>query len=204
MSNNQPHDHDNQDVVESIVPYMPYVLPIGGGVLALTPDLPCTFDFRCNARALAALVGLLRAGGTVGAPVERVMLVGFSAGGHLAVWALSRPRLPKASPMAGQEVVSPRAAIALAGIIDLEAYHADGPDACGGPGTIDSLVGASGAGGRDVVEPGGWLLAYWMGRYHGFIAAPTTTRPELLEVRPGEVPAGGARPYAGPPRPPVE
>ena len=27
------------------------------GVLALTPDLPCTFDFRCNARALAALVG---------------------------------------------------------------------------------------------------------------------------------------------------
>lgn len=26
------------------------------GVLALTPDLPCTFDFRCNARALAALV----------------------------------------------------------------------------------------------------------------------------------------------------
>jgi len=30
-------------------------------VLALTPDLPCTFDFRCNARALAALVGLVRA-----------------------------------------------------------------------------------------------------------------------------------------------
>ncbi len=51
------------------------------GVLTLTPDLPCTFDFRCNARALAALVGALRAGGTFGAPVERVMLVGFSAGG---------------------------------------------------------------------------------------------------------------------------
>jgi len=51
------------------------------GVLALAPDLPCTFDFRCNASALAALVGMLRAGGTFGAPVERVMLVGFSAGG---------------------------------------------------------------------------------------------------------------------------
>jgi hypothetical protein len=51
------------------------------GVLALTLDLPCTFDFRCNARALAALVGSLRAGGTFGAPVNRVMLVGFSAGG---------------------------------------------------------------------------------------------------------------------------
>ncbi|MGE4179968.1 MAG: hypothetical protein AB7J34_09105 [Limisphaerales bacterium] len=30
-----------------------------------------------------------------------------------------------------------------------------------------------GAGGNDVVEPGAWLLAYWMGRYHGFSAAPT-------------------------------
>lgn len=51
------------------------------GVLALTPELPCTFDFRCNARTLAALVGSLRAGGIFGAPVERGMLVGFSAGG---------------------------------------------------------------------------------------------------------------------------
>ena len=51
------------------------------GVLALTPDLPCTFDFRCNARALAALVDLLRRGGTFGGPMDKVMLVGFSAGG---------------------------------------------------------------------------------------------------------------------------
>ncbi len=33
MSNDQAHDQANEDVVESIVPYMPYVLPIGGGVL---------------------------------------------------------------------------------------------------------------------------------------------------------------------------
>ncbi len=31
------------------------------GVLVLTPDLPCTFDFRFNARALATMVGSLRA-----------------------------------------------------------------------------------------------------------------------------------------------
>lgn len=61
------------------------------GVLALTPDLPCTFDFRCNARALAALVGTLRAGGTFGAPVERVMLVGFSAGGLSSLLAADTP-----------------------------------------------------------------------------------------------------------------
>lgn len=61
------------------------------GVLALTPDLPCTFDFRCNARALAALVGALRAGETFGAPVERVMLVGFSAGGLSSLLAANTP-----------------------------------------------------------------------------------------------------------------
>lgn len=61
------------------------------GVLALTPDLPCTFDFRCNARALAALVGSLRAGGTFGDPVERVMLVGFSAGGLSSLLAADTP-----------------------------------------------------------------------------------------------------------------
>jgi pimeloyl-ACP methyl ester carboxylesterase len=61
------------------------------GVLALTPDLPCTFDFRCNARALAALVGSLRAGGTFGAPVERVVLVGFSAGGLSSLLAADTP-----------------------------------------------------------------------------------------------------------------
>lgn len=61
------------------------------GVLVLTPDLPCTFDFRCNARALAALVGSLRAGGTFGDPVERVMLVGFSAGGLSSLLAADTP-----------------------------------------------------------------------------------------------------------------
>jgi dienelactone hydrolase len=61
------------------------------GVLAITPDLPCTFDFRCNARALAALVGSLRAGGAFGPPVQGVMLVGFSAGALSSLLAASTP-----------------------------------------------------------------------------------------------------------------
>ena len=61
------------------------------GVLALAPDLPCTFDFRCNAEALAALVRSLRAGGPFGAPVEKVMLVGFSAGGLSSLLAADTP-----------------------------------------------------------------------------------------------------------------
>jgi pimeloyl-ACP methyl ester carboxylesterase len=61
------------------------------GVLVLTPGLPCTFDFRCNARALSVMVGALRAGGTFGAPAERVMLVGFSAGGLSSLLAADTP-----------------------------------------------------------------------------------------------------------------
>lgn len=58
-----------------------------------------------------------------------------------------------------------------------------------------------GAGGADVVEPGGWLVSYWMGRYHGYLAPPATSRPELVTVGADEVPAGGAKPYDGPGRP---
>jgi hypothetical protein len=58
-----------------------------------------------------------------------------------------------------------------------------------------------GAGGRDVVEPGAWLLAYWMGRYHGFVGAPTVSEPELLRVEHTDFREQGAEPYTGPVRP---
>jgi hypothetical protein len=58
-----------------------------------------------------------------------------------------------------------------------------------------------GAGGNDVVEPGAWLLAYWMGRYHGFISAPETTDPALLNVVHTHDRELGAKPYDGPARP---
>ena len=58
-----------------------------------------------------------------------------------------------------------------------------------------------GTGGQDVVEPGAWLLAYWMGRYHGFIAAPETTDSKLRTVDSGRNLSLGAKPYNGPPWP---
>ncbi|MGA1328687.1 MAG: hypothetical protein ACO305_18830, partial [Rubrivivax sp.] len=75
------------------------------GALALTVDMPCTFDFACNARALAGLVKALRAGGLAlgddaarrsdGAwslqPVDRVVLVGFSAGALSSLLAADTP-----------------------------------------------------------------------------------------------------------------
>ena len=61
------------------------------GVLAITPDMPCTFDFRCNASAIAGLVNLLLNTDTFGASSQRVMLVGFSAGGLSSLLAADTP-----------------------------------------------------------------------------------------------------------------
>jgi hypothetical protein len=55
-----------------------------------------------------------------------------------------------------------------------------------------------GTGGRDVVEPGAWLLAYWMGRFHGFITPPETSDPSLLTVKTRPQQNLGAKPYTGP------
>lgn len=62
-----------------------------------------------------------------------------------------------------------------------------------------------GAGGRAVLDPAGWLDAYWMGRYHGYIAAPA---PDVAEVvawvtAPDIEGQPGAVPYDGPPMPNV-
>jgi hypothetical protein len=59
-----------------------------------------------------------------------------------------------------------------------------------------------GGGGRGVLDPTGWLEAYWMGRYYGIIGPPATTEPGLLSVE-GPLEQRGAAPYQGPPRPEV-
>jgi len=61
------------------------------GVLTLAPNMPCTFDHRCNARAIAQLVNSLRSTNTFGASSDRVMLVGFSAGGLASLLAADTP-----------------------------------------------------------------------------------------------------------------
>ena len=61
------------------------------GVLAITPDMPCTFDFRCNATAIAELVSRLRNTEAFGSSAQRIMLVGFSAGGLSSLLAADTP-----------------------------------------------------------------------------------------------------------------
>ena len=82
--------------------------------------------------------------------LRRVVVSGHSAGGHLALWAAARDRLPKSSPLHTVKPLPLRGVVSLAGIADLEAYRTRGPDACGGAKTIDSLVDATAAAGRDL------------------------------------------------------
>lgn len=60
------------------------------GALVIVPDLPSWTDSRENGRALVELVARVRAG-AFGAPIGRVMLVGFSAGGLAALLAAASP-----------------------------------------------------------------------------------------------------------------
>ncbi|MBN2307907.1 MAG: hypothetical protein JXR94_02990 [Candidatus Hydrogenedentes bacterium] len=57
-----------------------------------------------------------------------------------------------------------------------------------------------GGSGREVMDPSGWLDAYWMGRYFGFITAPDTDDASLTTVEERGLHVG-ARPYEGPARP---
>ena len=51
--------------------------------------------------------------------LERVISVGHSAGGHLAVWLAARHRIQQVDKLAGADPIRLRGAISLAGIVDL-------------------------------------------------------------------------------------
>jgi acetyl esterase/lipase len=82
----------------------------------------------------------------------KVLAVGHSAGGHLALWAAARRRLPKLSPLYRDNPLPIRAVVSLAGIGDLSDYRAEGPPACGGPRVIDRLDGTASRGPWDVFK----------------------------------------------------
>src|SRR5205823_11432495 len=73
--------------------------------------------------------------------LSKLVAVGHSAGGHLALWAAARHRLPPGTPLASRDPLRLTGVMTLAGINDLAAYAENGP-ACGGAATINRLVGA--------------------------------------------------------------
>ena len=74
--------------------------------------------------------------------LSRVITVGHSAGGHLALWAAARARLPKTSPLYTASPLPLRAAVALGGPGDLRSFRKYGDKICGGS-VIDQLMGGA-------------------------------------------------------------
>src|SRR5215213_77592 len=74
-----------------------------------------------------------------GLDLSRTVVVGHSAGGHLALWASARSALPTTSPVHAPSLFVPRAVISLAGIGDLERFARFVPLHCG-PGILERLV----------------------------------------------------------------
>lgn len=77
-----------------------------------------------------------------GLDLSRLVAVGHSAGGHLALWAASRRRLPAESPLWAADPLRIPSVISLGGIGDLEAHGDVFGRACG-PDVIARVIGAA-------------------------------------------------------------
>jgi len=106
---------------------------------------PGTFEDIAN-----AIDWLPQLSKTYSLDVGNVVVAGHSSGGHLALWAAARPRLPKTSPLYREKPLPIKRVVSLAGIADLDTYRIRGPGACGGPRTVDALVGTAVRGPWDV------------------------------------------------------
>jgi acetyl esterase/lipase len=69
----------------------------------------------------------------------RSVLVGHSAGGHLALWAASRARVPAGSAVRSARPFVPRGVVAIAGVGDLEKFAPSIDPICG-PGIAGRLI----------------------------------------------------------------
>jgi acetyl esterase/lipase len=69
--------------------------------------------------------------------LKRVVLVGHSSGGHLALWLAARHHLQRESPLYSADPLRVRGVVSLAGITDLRSYAS--PGGCGA--SVEFLVG---------------------------------------------------------------
>ncbi|WP_298991020.1 S9 family peptidase [uncultured Pseudokineococcus sp.] len=98
----------------------------GGGWPATLEDAATALDLLVDVAPAAGL------------DAGRAVVVGHSAGGHLAAWAASRHRLPAGAPGAGPRL-RPLAVVSQAGVLDLAAAHADDL----GRGAVAALLGGA-------------------------------------------------------------
>lgn len=88
----------------------------GGGYPNTFKDIQASVNF---ARTLAEIYPL---------DLENVVLMGHSAGGHLALWLATQQNLPKGSRLYNANPLPVKGVLSLAGITDLKAYDALGND----------------------------------------------------------------------------
>lgn len=94
---------------------------------------------------VAAAADALRANAaTYRLDAERIVAVGHSAGGHLALWLAGRAHLPAASPLRTAHPLRIAHVVSLGGLPDLEATVASPDNGCGVE-VIAHLVGTPGA-----------------------------------------------------------
>lgn len=74
--------------------------------------------------------------------LRRVVFVGHSAGGHLALWAAGRGRVPAGSAIAGRRPLRPLGVVNLAGPVDMRENIARYEGECQGP-VITQMMGGS-------------------------------------------------------------
>lgn len=92
-------------------------------------------------RDAAAATDLLRDhASTYRLDLTRIVAVGHSAGGHLALWLAARHRLPAASPLTSAHPLPIAHVISLGGLPDLSAVEASPDNGCG-TDVIAQLVG---------------------------------------------------------------
>jgi acetyl esterase/lipase len=91
--------------------------------------------------AAAAADALREAAPKYSLDLNRLVAVGHSAGGHLALWLAGRPRLPTGSPLRGANPLPIREVISLGGLPDLEEAARPPGSGCGTE-VIASVTGA--------------------------------------------------------------
>jgi acetyl esterase/lipase len=98
----------------------------GGGWPGTCEDVAAGLDHLAGLAAQAPL------------DLDRLVVAGHSAGGHLALWSAARAGLPPGAPGAAPRVI-PWLAVSLAGVCDLHAGAADGI----GEGAVAGFLGAT-------------------------------------------------------------
>lgn len=73
--------------------------------------------------------------------LTRVVAIGHSAGGQLAMWLAAAPRVPATSPVARANPIALKGAIALAGIADLDDFRRYSANTCGD--VVEPLLGGT-------------------------------------------------------------